>query len=201
MPIREAIARLIAAPPEPDPRLGELQVQVNELQAKVAKLDKRLSMTMGALQAATAQLTGLDSRTSEALSTARQANQIATTARSTAESVAEGLEALEGEADAPADLSVLDGTVANIREALATLTPGQSQVISLKFLDGLSIKEVASIMDKTPGAVKSLQHRGLANLQRTLKQIGYLEAAASLDGRRPDKARKAKLSKPRFAIR
>lgn len=125
MPIRAAIARLIAPPPEPDPRVADLQVQVNELQAKVAKLDKRLSMTMGALQAATAQLTGLDQRASEALSTARQANQIATTARSTAESVAEGLEALEEggapeRAEATADASVLDGTVAEVRAALAS---------------------------------------------------------------------------------
>ncbi|TNE89208.1 MAG: hypothetical protein EP330_12275 [Deltaproteobacteria bacterium] len=116
MPIREAVARLIAPAPEPDPRIGQLVTQVNELEAKITKLEKRLSMTMGALQAATAQLTGLDKRTDEALSTARQASQLATTARSTAESVAEAIEALED----PADTSVLDGSVGKIREALAT---------------------------------------------------------------------------------
>lgn len=117
VPIRAAVARLISPPPEPDPRIAQLVTQVNDLEARLAKAEKRLSMTMGALQAATAQLTSLDQRTSEALSSARQATQIATTARSTAESVADALEA-----DAPSapDLSVLEGSIAKVREALAT---------------------------------------------------------------------------------
>ena len=55
-----------------------------------------------------------------------------------------------------------------IRVALRTLTPEQQQVIVLKFLEGLSNKEVAAILGKTEGAVKSLQHRALASMQRTL---------------------------------
>jgi len=41
-------------------------------------------------------------------------------------------------------------------------------VITLKFLAGFSNAEVAEIMDKPVSAVKSLQHRGLASLQRQL---------------------------------
>ncbi|MCO4743514.1 MAG: hypothetical protein KC912_01915 [Proteobacteria bacterium] len=114
MPIREAIARLIAPAPEapaPDPRIAELD-------ARIAKLEKRLSMTMGALQASAAQLTSVKAAAEQALSTARQASQLATTARSTADSVAEGLDALESET-AP-DLSVLDGSVKAVKAALAT---------------------------------------------------------------------------------
>ena len=55
-----------------------------------------------------------------------------------------------------------------VHEALQTLTPDQRQVITLKFLAGFSNAEVAEIMDKPIGAVKSLQHRGLASLQRQL---------------------------------
>lgn len=55
-----------------------------------------------------------------------------------------------------------------IRQALETLTPDQRQVISLKFLANLSNAEIAAIMDKPVGAIKSLQHRGLATLQRQL---------------------------------
>lgn len=58
-----------------------------------------------------------------------------------------------------------------IRVALRTLTPDQQQVIVLKFLEGLSNQEVAAMLGKTEGAVKSLQHRALASLQR------YLQAA------------------------
>lgn len=120
MPIREAIARLIAPAPEADPRVAELQAELNVLTQKLAKVDKRLSMTMGALQAATAQLTGLDKRVADAVSTARQASQQATTARSTAESVAEALDELEGPSTvAELDTSVLDGGVKAVREALS----------------------------------------------------------------------------------
>lgn len=57
---------------------------------------------------------------------------------------------------------------ADVREALRELTPDQRQVITLKFLAGMSNAEVASVIDKPVGAVKSLQHRALAALQRQL---------------------------------
>lgn len=55
-----------------------------------------------------------------------------------------------------------------VRQAFHHLTPDQQQVIALKFLAGLSNGEVAEIMEKPIGAVKSLQHRALAALQRQL---------------------------------
>ena len=55
-----------------------------------------------------------------------------------------------------------------VRLAFDQLTPDQQQVIALKFLAGLSNGEVAEIMEKPIGAVKSLQHRALAALQRQL---------------------------------
>lgn len=55
-----------------------------------------------------------------------------------------------------------------VREALTQLTPDQHQVIALKFLTGLSNSEVAEVMEKPVGAVKSLQHRALAALRRQL---------------------------------
>lgn len=59
-------------------------------------------------------------------------------------------------------------SAAQVRAALQHLTPDQRQVIVLKFLEGLSNQEVAVVLDKPVGAVKSLQHRGLAALQRQL---------------------------------
>jgi len=56
----------------------------------------------------------------------------------------------------------------HVRSALRLLTPEQQQVIVLKFLEDLSNKEIATIMKRTEGSVKSLQHRGLAALQRIL---------------------------------
>lgn len=55
-----------------------------------------------------------------------------------------------------------------LRQALRKLTVDQQQVIILKFVDGLSNSEVAQILGKTEGAVKSLQHRALASLGRLM---------------------------------
>ncbi|UCC78203.1 MAG: RNA polymerase subunit sigma-24, partial [Anaerolineales bacterium] len=39
-------------------------------------------------------------------------------------------------------------------------------VITLKFIEGMSNSEVAAVIGKSEGAVKSLQFRGLAALRR-----------------------------------
>jgi RNA polymerase sigma-70 factor (ECF subfamily) len=58
----------------------------------------------------------------------------------------------------------------NLIKALRHLTEEQRQVIVLKFVEDRSNAEVAVLLDKTEGAVKSLQHRALAALQRVLEQ-------------------------------
>lgn len=55
-----------------------------------------------------------------------------------------------------------------LRQALKDLTRDQQQVIVLKFVDGLTNGEVAHILGKSEGAVKSLQHRALASLGRLM---------------------------------
>ncbi|MCB8944452.1 MAG: sigma-70 family RNA polymerase sigma factor [Ardenticatenaceae bacterium] len=59
-----------------------------------------------------------------------------------------------------------------VRTALGYLTQDQQQVITLKFLEGLSNAEIAAVVEKPVGAVKSLQHRALAALQRSLLPSG-----------------------------
>jgi RNA polymerase sigma-70 factor, ECF subfamily len=49
------------------------------------------------------------------------------------------------------------------------LSHDQQQVLTLKFVFNFSNGEVATILGKTEGAIKSLQHRALATLQRQLK--------------------------------
>jgi RNA polymerase sigma-70 factor, ECF subfamily len=51
-------------------------------------------------------------------------------------------------------------------ELIDRLSPEQRQVLTLKFVFRFSNGEVASILDKSEGAVKSLQHRALASLQK-----------------------------------
>ncbi len=51
---------------------------------------------------------------------------------------------------------------------IASLSADQQQVLTLKFVFDFSNAEVAAILAKTEGAIKSLQHRALASLQRQL---------------------------------
>ena len=64
------------------------------------------------------------------------------------------------------------------------LSDEQRQVLSLKFLFNFSNGEVATILGKTEGAVKSLQHRALVSLQKQLarKAEADAEAAEPADG-------------------
>lgn len=55
-----------------------------------------------------------------------------------------------------------------VRFALRELTGEQQQVIALKFLEGWENEEIAYVLNKPIGAVKSLQHRALAQLQKIL---------------------------------
>ncbi len=58
---------------------------------------------------------------------------------------------------------------ARVREAMEKLTEDQREVVLLKFAAGLSNEETAAATGKPIGAVKSLQHRGLAALRRVLE--------------------------------
>ncbi|MFZ4848954.1 MAG: sigma-70 family RNA polymerase sigma factor [Caldilinea sp.] len=54
-----------------------------------------------------------------------------------------------------------------LRAAIRRLTEEQAEVVSLRFLEGYSINEVAAMMNRSEGAIKALQYRAVATL-RTL---------------------------------
>lgn len=56
-----------------------------------------------------------------------------------------------------------------LRAAINLLTEEQAQVVTLRFLEGMSILEVAGIMDKTEGAIKALQYRAVSSLRRIME--------------------------------
>ncbi len=57
-------------------------------------------------------------------------------------------------------------------QLIEKLSHEQQQVLTLKFVFNFSNAEAATILDKTEGAIKSLQHRALASLQRQLERSG-----------------------------
>jgi len=57
-----------------------------------------------------------------------------------------------------------------LHRVLAMLDEAQRDVVTLRFLSGLSLDETAAVLEKTEAAVKALQHRGLAALRRALTE-------------------------------
>jgi RNA polymerase sigma-70 factor, ECF subfamily len=63
-----------------------------------------------------------------------------------------------------------------LRKALGALTEEQASVIIRKFIEDRSNEEVADLLQKPIGAVKSLQHRALASLRKIMEQLGCDES-------------------------
>ena len=53
-------------------------------------------------------------------------------------------------------------------DLIEDLSPEQQQVLTLKFVFNFANAEAATILGKTEGAIKSLQHRALVSLQKQL---------------------------------
>ncbi len=76
--------------------------------------------------------------------------------------------ALAGGADDPEDLAIQRIEGERVLAALRQLSPDQREVLLLRMAAELTAPEVAATLGKTTGAVKALQHRGLASLARVL---------------------------------
>lgn len=60
-----------------------------------------------------------------------------------------------------------------LRIAISRLTEEQAEVITLRFLEGYSISEVAEMLDKTEGSIKALQYRAVTTLRQLLQHEGF----------------------------
>ncbi len=81
--------------------------------------------------------------------------------------VAEEVSALDEPGQAVEQLQLTE----RLQAALMNLEPTQSEVITLRFLAGLSLQETALALGKTEAAIKALQYRGLSGLRRTLASL------------------------------
>jgi RNA polymerase sigma-70 factor, ECF subfamily len=71
-------------------------------------------------------------------------------------------------ADDPEELAIDRLAAGRVVAALRELSPDQRQVLLLRMAAGLTAPEVAETLGKSTGAVKALQHRGLASLAQVL---------------------------------
>jgi RNA polymerase sigma-70 factor (ECF subfamily) len=97
-------------------------------------------------------------------------NTIANTLRSRQRHRAASLEAIDEPATA-ADPASLVGRAEDgrrVRRALAELAEDRRQVIVLRFVDGLTAREIGAVLGRSEGAVRVLQHRALRDLASRL---------------------------------
>jgi RNA polymerase sigma-70 factor (ECF subfamily) len=75
-------------------------------------------------------------------------------------------ESVQGQESSAEEQALVSLGETSMIELIDRLSPDQRQVLTLKFVFRFSNGEAAAILEKTEGAVKSLQHRALASLQK-----------------------------------
>jgi RNA polymerase sigma-70 factor (ECF subfamily) len=68
----------------------------------------------------------------------------------------------------PVETAEMNIDAERLRAAIRRLTDEQAEVVSLRFLEGYSIAEVAAMTNRTEGAIKALQYRAVATLRTML---------------------------------
>ena len=74
----------------------------------------------------------------------------------------------DAESEAMARLNAMD-----VATLLDVLTESQREVMVLRIVAGLTVAEVADVLDRPVGAVKSLQHRAVESLRKNLDKSAY----------------------------
>lgn len=77
-------------------------------------------------------------------------------------------DSIVSDVEEPAEALDRQLTAEQLRQAVRHLSEDQQQVVVLKFVDGLKLREIAHVLGKSEGAVKSLQHRAVISLGRIL---------------------------------
>lgn len=70
----------------------------------------------------------------------------------------------------PLHAAIAREDIQELRAALATMTPEEQALLTLRFTEELSFQDIADILDKSAGACRVLQHRALKKLAQKLYQ-------------------------------
>ena len=90
--------------------------------------------------------------------------------RTRLESTTEDMTSLDTTTDGPENAVLASLTNEALLSALSELPTEQRECLVMRFLQGLSIAETAEVLERSAGAVKQLQLRGVRNLARILPE-------------------------------
>ncbi len=79
----------------------------------------------------------------------------------------------EGQRQQPESFAVHQDDSRRLMDTIRDLDPVRQELLVLKFSEGLSNAEIAEIMGRTEGAIKSLYHRTLLALRKGMGKKGY----------------------------
>jgi RNA polymerase sigma-70 factor (ECF subfamily) len=74
--------------------------------------------------------------------------------------------------DDPVDITERRTEAELLADALKLLPQAQKEVVSLRFVSGLSIAEVAKVLGKKEGTIKALQFNGMISMRKILSETG-----------------------------
>jgi RNA polymerase sigma-70 factor (ECF subfamily) len=78
-------------------------------------------------------------------------------------------------AESPEEVQEKQRRFALIHRALARLSDPYQEVLTLRYFEGLALEEIAGVLEKPLGTVKSLVHRGLARLSAAVTKLDATE--------------------------
>jgi len=67
------------------------------------------------------------------------------------------------------DLAAVSLDMSSVKQALRQLSPDYQEIIIWRYLDELETKEIAEILNKSEGAVRTLLSRALSDLRKALE--------------------------------
>jgi RNA polymerase sigma-70 factor (ECF subfamily) len=72
----------------------------------------------------------------------------------------------------PESVAELEYDVRLLRDVIRTLDSARQELLVLKFTEGLTNREIGTIMGRSEGAIKSLYHRTLVELREKMTEKG-----------------------------
>ncbi|MGI8999640.1 MAG: RNA polymerase sigma factor [Candidatus Limnocylindria bacterium] len=104
-------------------------------------------------------------------------NQLANALRARSRRRTESLDGMLEPAAAtgdPARMASLADEARRLRVAVASLSNDRRQVVILRFVDGLTTREIGVVLGRSDGAVRVLQHRALREIATLLERDGSI---------------------------